>query len=60
MDKVAINVNEYYGNASYYSVMPQSVFDLLEAAFLNGLTSVPVDKDVFDKMVADYKNKMAL
>lgn len=59
MDKVEINVNEYYGNASYYSVMPQSVFDLLEAAYLNGLTSVPVDKDVFDKMVADYQMKIA-
>lgn len=58
MDKVEINVNEYYGNASYYSVMPQAVFDLLESAFLNGLTSVPVDKDVFEQMEADYKKKM--
>ena len=53
-----IKVKDYYGNPDYYSVMPQEIFDALEAAFLNGQETVDVDKAMFDKMVWDYQIKM--
>lgn len=53
-----INVNEFYGNPSYYSVMPQAIFDALEAANLDGQESADVDKEQFDKMIWDYQIKM--
>ena len=58
MDRIKIKVSEYYGNASYYSVMPQSLFDLLEAAFLNGDEFVLAEKSQVDKLIDDYKNAM--
>lgn len=58
MDKITINVAEYYGNPSYYSVMPRVIFDALEIAALNGEEFTAVDKLAFDKMIADYKDKM--
>ena len=33
MDTIQIKVNDYYGNPSYYSVMPESIFDALELAW---------------------------
>ena len=57
MDRIKIKVSEYYGNASYYSVMPQSLFDLLEAAFLNGDEFVLAEKSQVDKLIDDYKKK---
>ena len=53
-----IKVNEYYGNPSYYSVMPQDIFDVLEKASLNGEEFTAVDKSAFDRMIADYKDKI--
>ena len=55
---VQIKVSDYYGNPSYYSVMPQPVFDALELAALNGDEFSTVDKALFDKMLQDYKLKM--
>lgn len=55
---MTIQVKPYYGNPAYYSVMPQEIFDALEAAFLNGQETVDVDKAMFDKMVWDYQIKM--
>ncbi|GAE14641.1 MAG: hypothetical protein MR982_03305 [Bacteroides pyogenes] len=57
-EKIKIQVNNYYGNPSYYSVMPQGIFDALEAASLNGEEYVTVGKTAFDKMIIDYKKKM--
>lgn len=56
---VEINVNDYYGNPSYYSVMPQEIFDALEAANLNGEPTCKVSKAQFDEMIVEYKKKMA-
>lgn len=55
---IEIKVNEYYGNPSYYSVMPQEIFDALELASLKGEEFATVNKNLFDKMIVDYKKKM--
>lgn len=55
---VEIKVNDYYGNPSYYSVMPQEIFDALELASLKGEEYANVNKDQFDAMVVDYQKKM--
>ena len=53
-----IKVKDYYGNPDYYSVMPQAIFDALEAAYLDGQEFTDVDKAQFDKMVWNYQIKM--
>ena len=53
-----IKVKDYYGNPDYYSVMPQAIFDALEAAYLDGQEFADVDKAQFDQMVWDYQIKM--
>lgn len=58
METIKIKVNDYYGNPSYYSVMPQDIFDALELASLQGEEFAVVTKEKFDKMIVDYKKKM--
>lgn len=58
MEKIKIRVNDYYGNPSYYSVMPQALFDLLEAANLNGEEYMQVEKAQFDQMIESHNIKM--
>ncbi|MBO8473519.1 MAG: hypothetical protein IAB81_07845 [Bacteroidetes bacterium] len=58
MSTIQIKTNDYYGNPSYYSVMPQAIFDALELASLNGEVYTNVDKEQFDKMIDNYKLKM--
>ena len=58
METIRIRVNNYYGNPSYYSVMPQGIFDALELASLQGEEFAVVAKEKFDKMIVDYKKKM--
>lgn len=58
MATIRIKVNNYYGNPSYYSVMPQEIFDALELASLQGEEFAVVAKEKFDKMIVDYKKKM--
>ncbi len=58
METIKIKVNDYYGNPSYYSVMPQDIFDALELASLQGEEYATVSKDQFDTMIVDYNNKM--
>lgn len=58
MDTIQIKVNDYYGNPSYYSVMPESIFDALELASLKGEEFTTVDKAAFDRMVVEYDKKM--
>lgn len=60
MDAIKIKVADYYGNPSYYSVMPNEIFDALELASLKGKTETDVDKVLFTQMVDNYKKKMAL
>ena len=55
-----IKTADYYGNPSYYSVMPQPIFDALEIASLNNEELASVDKAQFDQMIEDYKLKMNL
>ncbi|UWH93726.1 MAG: hypothetical protein [Bacteriophage sp.] len=58
METIKIKVNDYYGNPSYYSVMPQDIFDALELASLKGEENATVNKDQFDKMIVEYNKKM--
>lgn len=58
METIRIKVNNYYGNPSYYSVMPQEIFDALELASLQGEDYVTVSKDQFDTMIVEYGKKM--
>lgn len=58
METIRIKVNNYYGNPSYYSVMPQEIFDALELASLQGEEFAVIAKEKFDKMIVDYKKKM--
>ena len=58
METTKIKVTDYYGIPSYYSVMPQAIFDALEAANLNNEAYALVDKVQFDKMIEDYRIKM--
>lgn len=55
---IEIEVKSYYGVPAYYSVMPQDIFDALELAALKGDETATVNKERFDKMIADYKIKM--
>lgn len=55
---IEIDVNEYYGVPSYYSVMPEQIFDALELASMKGDKTAMVNKAQFDKMIADYEVKM--
>jgi hypothetical protein len=55
---IQIKVSAYYGNPSYYSVMPQAIFDALELASLNNEEFATVNKDDFDKMIVEYDKKM--
>lgn len=59
MERIQIKVSDYYGNPSYYSVMPEEIFDALELASLRGEQTTTVDKALFDSMIIDYKQKMA-
>lgn len=58
METITINVNEYYGNPSYYSVMPDAIFDALELASLKGKQTTDINKELFDAMIEAYKTKM--
>lgn len=58
METIKIKVNDYYGNPSYYSVMPQDIFDALELASLQGEEYATVNKDQFDTMIVEYGKKM--
>lgn len=57
-EKIKIQVNNYYGNPSYYSVMPRSIFDALEVAALNGEEYATIDKVAFDKMIVEHNKRM--
>lgn len=58
MPIIQIKTNAYYGNPSYYSVMPQDIFDALEFASLNEKEYTNVDKEQFDNMIDEYNKKM--
>lgn len=53
---IAIPVNTYL-DARYYASMPQSIFEALNAAFLNDQANAVVDKSQFDTMMCDFNNR---
>lgn len=53
---IAIPV-KIYMDARYYASMPQSIFDALNAAFLNNQPNAIVDKSQFDAMMHDFNNR---
>lgn len=55
---IEIEVKSYYGIPAYYSVMPQDIFDALELAALKDEATARVNKAHFEKMIADYQDKM--
>lgn len=57
-ERIKIKVSDYYGNPVYYSVMPQALFDLLEAATLNGEEYVLADKAQVEEMIEKYNVKI--
>lgn len=58
--KTTVKVSEYYGVATYYSVMPRIIFDALETAALNGNEFAELDKDLVDAMHKAYEAKEKL
>ncbi len=58
METVTIHVADYYGYPSYYSVMPEAIFDALELASLKGEETTAVDNTLFEKMIVEYNKKM--
>ncbi|MCL1933576.1 MAG: hypothetical protein FWF53_07185 [Candidatus Azobacteroides sp.] len=54
MDTIEINVSEYYDGNKYYRFMPQSIFNALEAAFLEGKGTAIVPKSEFEAMLNDF------
>lgn len=54
----SIKVSDYYGNPSYYSCMPVSIFDALESAFLNDEDFALVSNEDYDTMLSCYDEKM--
>jgi hypothetical protein len=55
METIEIKVSEYYDNHKYYAVMPEIIFDALEAAFLNGCEVATVPKSAFDGMIKEFE-----
>ena len=58
METITINVNDYYGNPSYYSVMPDAIFDALELAFLKNEKTATVSRSDYECMMNGYAKKM--
>lgn len=57
METIVIRVAEYYNKPKYYGVMPEVVFNALEAAFINGEESAVVPKADFEAMLKDFSNE---
>lgn len=50
-EMIEVLVNDYYDNPTFYRFMPQSVFTLLESAYLKGFLTVEVPNEDFTKMI---------
>lgn len=56
---VEINVDEYYSNVALYPYIPASIFEALEAAFLNGSPKASVPMVEYSRMLnAIYNSKV--
>lgn len=56
MDTVLINVDTFYSNRAYYPYIPASVFDALEAAFLEGKDTAVVSEADYSAMMSNLKS----
>ena len=56
MEKIEIKLSEYYDNPKYYGYMPESVFNALESAFLDGKETAEVLKMEFEAMQNNSNN----
>lgn len=52
MNTIEIKIAEYYDSPQYYPYMPETVFNALERAFLEGKETAEVSKDDFNSMLA--------
>jgi hypothetical protein len=52
MDTIEIKITEYYNDPQYYPYMPETVYNALERAFLDGKDTAEVPKGDFDSMLA--------
>lgn len=57
METIEITIAEYYNNPQYYPVMPEVVFNALEAAFLEGKETAEVPKVEFESMLLAIQKK---
>lgn len=51
METIEIALAEYYNKPNYYPVMPEVIFNALEAAFLEGKVTAEVPKVEFENML---------
>lgn len=54
MPTINISVARWYGNPKYYGIMPRSVFNALELAFLKGSPVAAVDRGELSIMLSNY------
>lgn len=62
MEMIKIKMGEYYDRPEFYPYMPSVIFDALELAALKGAANgeevlAEVPKDIFDKMIEDFKKE---
>lgn len=55
MEVQSINVDVFYARPEYYGFIPTSVFDALEAAFVEGKASAVVLRSDYNKMMSNFK-----
>lgn len=56
MNIIEIKIAEYYDNPQYYPYMPETVFNALEQAFLDGKEMAEVPENDFNCMLAAMQN----
>ena len=56
METIKVNLSEYYANPKYYGFMPESVFNALESAFLDGKETAEISKPEFEIMLNNFNN----
>lgn len=56
MNIIEIKIAEYYDNPQYYPYMPETVFNALEQAFLDGKEMAEVPGTDFNCMLAAMQN----
>jgi len=56
MGAIIINVDTFYSNRAYYPFLPASVFDALEAAYLDGKETAEVSEADYNTLLSNLKN----